>query len=158
MTNHTEDQDLTPAPALAPETERDDPQSEPDTIARPHGPVRGRTPLLAKVVVTAVVIRAQGHGRFLQDQGLAPETGTVGADHIVLGQGLDQITGRGVEVARVLMIDETAVIAMIPHNIAGDTAGPVPILDLDLARPVLNAVGRQSMRKSANLLLQSLKG
>lgn len=158
MTNHTDDRDLTPAPALAPETELDDPQSAPDTIARPHGPVRGRTPLLAKAVVTAVVIRAQGRGRFLQGQGLVLETGTAVADHIVLGQGLDQIIGRGVEVARVPMIDETAAIAMIPHNIAGDTAGPVPILDLDLARPAPNAVGRQSMRKSANLLLQSLKG
>lgn len=157
MMNHTDDQDLTPAPALAPENELDDPQSEPDTIARPHGPVRGRTPLLAKTVVTAVVIRAQGRGLSLQDQGLAPETGTVGAGHIVLGQGLDQTIGRGVEVARVPMIDETAVIAMIPP-LAGDTAGPVPILDLDLARLPLSAVGRQSTRKYANLSSRSLKG
>lgn len=155
--NHADDQDLTPALVLAPESEPDDPQNEPDTIARPHGPVRGRTPLLAKAVVTAIVIRVQGRGRFLQDQGLAPETGTVGAGHIVLGQGLNQIIGRGVEVARVPMIDETAAIAMIPL-IAGDTAGLVPILDLDLARLPFNAVGPQSMRKSANLLLQSLKG
>lgn len=155
MTSRTEDLDLAPVPALAPETELADRPNELDTTARPRGPAQGPTPLIANHASTAAVIPARGPERIPRDRGLVPATGTVAADHIA--PDLDRTIGQGVEVARVPMTDEIVAIIMNLLD-AGDTAAPGLTLDLDPARPRLNAAGRQSTRKSASSSLRLRKG